>query len=50
MAEVSSSQSTPMVVGNNNFVSQYLTFPALPAATNAKPNKKLPPYKQPMLG
>lgn len=40
-----STQSTPTVVGNNNFVSplsQYLTFPTLPAATNAKPNKKLP--------
>ena len=40
-----STQPTPIVVGNNNSVSllsQYLTFPALPAATNAKPNKKLP--------
>ena len=37
-------QLTDMVVGNDNSVSpllQYLTFPSLPDATNAKSNKKL---------
>ena len=40
-----STQPTPTAVRNDDSVSslsQYLTFPSLPAATNAKTNKKLP--------
>ena len=39
-----STQPNRMAVGNDNSVSplsQYLTFPSLPVATNAKPNNKL---------
>ena len=44
-AQDNSTQPTPMAVHNDDSVSplsQYLTFPSLPAATNAKTNKKLP--------
>ena len=40
-----STQPTSTVVGNDNSVSplsQYLTFPSLPAVANATTNKKLP--------